>query len=120
MKIRTLLAMMFLCTAASMVAQAQTQVKRSLYTADQVRSLWQGIKNQCHTLAQAEGKDDLYDRCLAYQKAEWKTWAHFYGDDSISQAVWERCDFETGFRQTLDLHTYNQCIRLAKDRPDLQ
>jgi hypothetical protein len=34
--------------------------------------------------------------------------------------VWERCDYETGFRQTLDLHTYNQCIRLAKDRADLQ
>jgi hypothetical protein len=103
---------------ASTVALAQQ--KRSLYTADQVKALWAGIKNQCHTLAQAEGKDELYDKCLAYQREEWKTWAHFYGDDGISQAVWERCDFETGFRQTLDLHTYNQCIRLAKDRPDLQ
>lgn len=112
--------MTILCAGAFTVVQAQTQAKRSLYTADQVIGLWQRIKDQCHTLARAEGKDELYDRCLSYQKAEWKTWAHFYGDDSVSQAVWERCDFETGFRVTLDLHTYNQCIRLAKDRLDLQ
>jgi len=99
---------------------AQAQQKRSLYTGDQVKAIWQGIKDKCHTLAQAEGKDELYDKCIAYQKAEWKTLANFYGDDSVSQAVWERCDFETGFRQTLDIHTYNQCIRLAKDRADLQ
>jgi hypothetical protein len=117
---KTLYLILLISAFLSIAPQAQAQQKRSLYTADQVRSIWQGIKEQCQTLAQAEGKDELYDKCLAYQKAEWKTWAHFYGDDSVSQAVWERCDFETGFRQTLDVHTYNQCIRLAKDRADLQ
>lgn len=114
---RYLIVLLAACVVAS---GAHAQQKRSLYTAEQVRSLWQGMKGQCETLAKAEGKPEIYDRCIVYQKAEWKIWSGFYGDDSISQAVWERCDFETGFRETLDLHTYNQCIRLAKDRPDLQ
>jgi hypothetical protein len=110
--------LMAICAALSPVAIAQQ--KRSLYTADQVKSIWQGVKDQCQSLAKAEGKPELYEKCIAYQKGEWKTWSGFYGDDRVSQAVWERCDFETGFRETLDLHTYNQCIRLAKDRADLQ
>jgi hypothetical protein len=94
--------------------------KHVLYTDAQLHSIWLGIKAQCDTLAKAEGKPDLYDRCIAFQKDEWKAWHQLFVDPTVSQMVWERCDYETGFRQTLDLHTYNQCLRLAKDRPDLQ
>lgn len=99
---------------------ARADGKHVLYTDDQLKNIWQGIKAQCAELARAEGKADLYDRCVTFQKGEWKAWHQLFVDPSVSQMVWERCDYETGFRQTLDLHTYNQCIRLAKDRADLQ
>ncbi|MET3654098.1 hypothetical protein [Dyella japonica] len=99
---------------------AHADGKHVLYTDEQLKNIWRGIKDQCAGLAKSEAKPDLYDKCITYQKGEWKAWYDLYADPSVSQMVWERCDYETGFRQTLDLHTYNQCLRLAKDRPDLK
>lgn len=116
-----MLRILLLGIALAVPAIAVAQTKQIAYTQDQVAKMVGAIKNDCHTLAVGEGGGDaLYQKCIDYQKAEWKTWTAFSIDPSVSQLVWDQCSVAVHFNVTHDVHGYNVCIRLAKDRPDLK
>ena len=104
-----------------MAPAAFAQDRTGSYSAADFKRIWAAIKDQCNQLSIAEaGGKELYDKCIAYQKSEWKIWAGFYSDPSVPWLVWMQCRTQSGFDRTLSIHDYNACIRLAKDRPDLQ
>lgn len=107
------------CLIASMACVGQDRT--GSYSAADLDRIWSGIKDQCHQIAIAEdGGKPLYDKCISYQKAEWKIWAGFYADPSVSWLVWTQCGQQTSFNTTLNVHEYNACIRLSKGRSDLK